>query len=117
VTDVLAHLRRETLARATFVVDGDGEILAADGDAGTLLESLGHAAVERIDAAEGLAAQLDSPDFGVVFDVAGKNVYVSALGEDRTLGILFDESRTSLGTIRLRVKALHDELVREASNL
>ena len=118
MTDVLAQLRRETLARATFVVDDEGQILAADTDAGTSLESLGQTAAERIGSVDGLTRQIDSPEFGVVFhDATGEDVYVSALAEGRTLGVLFDQAHTSLGTVRLRVKALHNDLVRELSSL
>jgi predicted regulator of Ras-like GTPase activity (Roadblock/LC7/MglB family) len=118
VTDVLARLRGECLARAAFIVNEEGNILSAETDAGTSLATLGHAAVECLDGAEGLARQINTPEFGVVLhDVTGEDVFVSPLAEGCTLGVLFDQGRTSLGNVRLRVKALRDELVREASGL
>ena len=100
MTDVLGRLRREALARAAFVVDEEGTILASDTDADTPLERLGQTAVERIGGVEGLARQVNTPDFGVLFhDVAGEDVYVSTLSQGRTLGVLFDQNQTSLGAV------------------
>jgi predicted regulator of Ras-like GTPase activity (Roadblock/LC7/MglB family) len=117
MTSVLARLRREAFARAAFVVDEDGEILASDSEPEIPLERLGLTAVEQIGGVEGLARLVGSP-FGLIFhDATGDDMYISTVAEGRTLAVLFDQHHASLGTVRLRVKALYDDLIREISSL
>src|SRR5262245_19428203 len=117
MNDVLGRLRREALARAAFVVDDDGVVLAADSDAETPLERLGEMAIEQLGGVAGLARQITTSDFGLLFhDVTGEDVYVVALDDGWTLGILFDQNKTSVGAVRLHVMAFRAELMREKRN-
>ncbi len=117
LTVVLARLRDEAFARAAFVVDEDGDILAYDADSQTGLDELGRTSVTQLGGAEGLARQLDTPDFGVVFhDAVGQDVWVSVLNDGYILGILFDQGRTSLGNVRLRASAFRAHLLQAISD-
>ena len=117
LTHLLGRLRDKALARAAFIVSEDGAMLRWDTEPGVSADALGSVAVRHIGGVEGLAGQLQTTEFGVVFhNSPTENVYVAVLGRELLLAVLFDESRTSLGAVRLCVKAFRDEVIRVASD-
>jgi len=99
------------------VVDEDGVLLASDTPAGDALESLARDATQQLDDVEGLGRQLAAPDWGILVKAGmGDNVYLVSLGAARSLGVVLG-GEASFGTVRLRVKALYQDLLLAAATL
>jgi hypothetical protein len=117
VRDLLSRLRQEAFAKAIFVVDEDGELLVADAQEDDALAALGHDATEQMDNLGGFRSQMKPPEWGLLLkDAVGDDVYVVELGAARRLGVVFGGG-SSLGLVRLRVKALYQDLSDAAAAL
>jgi hypothetical protein len=113
---LLASLRRDALARAAFIVDDDGQIVAADAEADLQLEMLARTAIFQLGGVEGLRRQMRD-DFSVLFhEVTGEDVCASALDDEHTVAVLFDQRRCSLPAVRACLKAHRRELLEAISN-
>ncbi len=113
VVEVCDALSRDACAKAVFLVDKNGQLLAASGDAqGLDTTSLASLTAGNIAATGGLAQLLGEKEFAIQFHEGEKdNIHISLVGQRVILVIIFDE-RSSLGLVRLRVRKANGELAR-----
>lgn len=106
-------LHRDASARAVFLVDKNGQLIANSGDAGELdTTSLASLTAGNIAATGGLAQLLGEKEFAIQFHEGEKdNIHISLVGQRVILVVIFDE-RSSLGLVRLRVRKASAELAR-----
>ncbi len=104
-------LHRDACAKAVFLVDKNGQLLAASGETGDLdTTSLASLTAGNIAATGGLAQLLGEKEFAIQFHEGERdNVHISLVGQRVILVIIFDE-RSSLGLVRLRVRRTGDEI-------
>ena len=113
IKDVIAKLRIDANAKVVFLVDKNGQQIAATGDMETLdTTSLASLTAGNVAATDGLAKLIGEREFSVLFHEGEKdNIHISIVGGKVILVLIFDE-RSSLGLVRLRVKRSSDELAR-----
>lgn len=113
VVEVCDALHRDACAKAVFLVDKNGQLLAASGGAqGLDTTSLASLTAGNIAATGGLAQLLGEKEFAIQFHEGEKdNIHISLVGQRVILVIIFDE-RSSLGLVRLRVRKANGELAR-----
>jgi predicted regulator of Ras-like GTPase activity (Roadblock/LC7/MglB family) len=111
VTAVIERLVKEANAKAIFLVDKNGQLVANCGEMKNVdTASLASLAAGNIAATGGLAKLLGEKEFPVHFHQGERdNLHISLVGERTILVIVFDE-RSSLGLVKLRVKKAGDEL-------
>ncbi len=104
-------LQREASAKAVFLVDKNGQLLAHSSDTGGVdTTSLASLTAGNIAATGGLAQLLGEKEFAIQFHEGEKdNIHISLVGQRIILVIIFDE-RSSLGLVRLRVRKMSTEL-------
>jgi predicted regulator of Ras-like GTPase activity (Roadblock/LC7/MglB family) len=116
-TEVLRALRMLASARAVFIVDDLGEVVAFEGEPDFDAMRLGELAVTRIGGIDGLIRQVGQTEAGVLFhDVPGQDIYLASISDERILAILFDQHKTSLGAVRRQVKAHLEALLLATSS-
>ncbi|MFH1016672.1 MAG: roadblock/LC7 domain-containing protein [Pseudomonadota bacterium] len=108
---VIERLNREANAKVCYLVDKNGQLIAAAGDTtqidGTSLASL---TAGNIAATGGLAKLLGEREFSIVFHEGERdNIHISLIGQRVILVVVFDR-RSSLGLVRLRVKKTSQDL-------
>ena len=113
ISYVCERLCRDANARVVFVIDKNGQLIAASGDAERIdSTSLASLVAGEIAATGGLAKLIGEQDFSVLFHEGVRdNLHISLVGGRVILVVLFDR-RSSLGLVRLRVKKCADELNR-----
>jgi hypothetical protein len=112
VTDILGRIRHSVSARAVLIVDDGGDLVAGDAEGYAPSATLRQLWVDRLGAAKGLSRLVDSPDFAILAqDLSHEHVLCSPLKEDRVLFVVFDQARTSLALVRLRLREHRDELM------
>lgn len=110
ISEVLDRLRRDANARATVLLDKNGQQWGHSGDLRevdpTALASL---TAGNVAATDGLAKLLGEREFAVLFHEGERqNLHINVVARTAILVVIFDE-RSSLGLVRLRVKkAGHD---------
>jgi len=116
---VLDRLRQDANAKATFLIDKNGQQLAA---AGQVVDfdptSLAALTAGNVAATDGLAKLLGETEFATLFhEGEHDHLHINVVSGKAILVVIFDE-RSSLGLVRLRVKkcsielgALLDEIV------
>ena len=111
IKDVIGRLKTDAQARVVFIVDKNGQQIAAQGDMETLdTTSLASLTAGNVAATDGLARLIGEREFPVLFHEGEKdNVYISIVGQKVILVVIFDE-RSSLGLVRLRVRKANAEL-------
>ncbi len=111
ITAVIERLVKEANAKAIFLVDKNGQLIANCGEMKSVdTASLASLAAGNIAATGGLAKLLGEKEFPVHFHQGERdNLHISLVGERTILVIVFDE-RSSLGLVKLRVKKASDEL-------
>ena len=111
ITAVIERLVREANAKAIFLVDKNGQLVANCGEMRNVdTASLASLTAGNIAATGGLAKLLGEKEFPVHFHQGERdNLHISIVGERSILVIVFDE-RSSLGLVKLRVKKAADEL-------
>jgi len=111
ITGVIDRLVREANAKAIFLVDKNGQLVAHCGEVKDVdTASLASLTAGSIAATGGLAKLLGEKEFPVHFHQGVRdNLHISLAGERSILVIVFDE-RSSLGLVKLRVKKATDEL-------
>lgn len=117
---VLARLRMDSAARVVFLVDKDGQQIAAQGEVGNLdTTSLASLAAGNVAATTGMAELIGEKEFPTLSH-EGENgsIHIAVIGR-LLLVVVFDE-RSSLGLVKLRSKqiarqlsALFDEIIRD----
>ena len=105
ITQVCDTLHRDASAKAVFLVDKNGQLLANSGDTADLdTTSLASLTAGNIAATGGLAQLLGETEFAIQFHEGEKdNIHISLVGQRVILVVIFDE-RSSLGLVRLRVR-------------
>ncbi|OGB95723.1 MAG: hypothetical protein A2Z31_09210 [candidate division NC10 bacterium RBG_16_65_8] len=108
---MLARLCNDAKARAAFLVDQNGRLLAASGDsAGLDTTSLASLVAGSIAATEGLARLIGERAFSGLFHEGERShLYVTVLSEGLILVVSFDRS-SSAGLVRFRVRRASDEI-------
>ena len=112
IQNVVDRLVKDANAKVVFIVDKNGQLIAASGDVDNLdTTSLASLTAGNIAATGGMAKLLKENEFATQFHEGEKtNVHISIVGQRVILLVLFDE-RSSLGLVRLRVRKASSELV------
>lgn len=111
ILTLIERLLRESNAKVIFLVDKDGQLIAATGETEHLdTTSLASLTAGNIAATGGLAKLLGEKEFSILFHEGEKdNIHLSIVGGRVILVVIFDQ-RSSLGLVRLRVKKASVEL-------
>lgn len=107
---VLQRLRHDSNARAVFLIDKNGQQIAADGDVDQFdTTSLASLTAGNVAATDSLARLIGEREFSVLFHEGERDhIHISIVGRRAILLVIFDE-RSSLGLVRLRVKRASGE--------
>ena len=107
----LLLLRNECNAKVVFLVDKNGQQIAANGELNSIdTTALASLAAGNVAATDSLARLIGEKEFSVLFHEGERdNLHISVVGGRVILVVIFDE-RSSLGLVRLRVKKGSTEL-------
>jgi predicted regulator of Ras-like GTPase activity (Roadblock/LC7/MglB family) len=120
INSVLARLWVDANAKIVFLVDKNGQQIAAKGDLEKVdATSLASLTAGNVAATDGLARLIGEKEFSILFHEGERdNIHISIVGQRLILVVIFDE-RSSLGLVRLRVRKavaeLEDVLVQMAT--
>src|SRR3972149_3484213 len=111
IRDVLSRLRGECNAKIVFLVDKNGQQIAAIGELASIdTTALASLAAGNVAATDSLARLIGEKEFSVLFHEGERdNIHISIVGLRVILVVIFDE-RSSLGLVRLRVKKASQDL-------
>jgi predicted regulator of Ras-like GTPase activity (Roadblock/LC7/MglB family) len=111
IKESLNRLASDANANVVFLVDKNGQQIAAVGDLQTLdTTSLASLTAGNVAATDGLARLIGEKEFSILFHEGEKdNIHISIVAQRVILVVIFDE-RTSLGLVRLRVRRAMSEL-------
>jgi len=111
IKEALQRLRQDANANVVFLVDKNGQQIAAIGDLNTLdTTSLASLTAGNVAATDGLARLIGEKEFSILFHEGEKdNIHISIVAQRVILVVIFDE-RSSLGLVRLRVRRATAEL-------
>ncbi len=111
IVDLAEKLLREANSKAVFLVDRNGQLMAATGETEHLdTTSLASLTAGNIAATGGLAKLIGEKEFSILFHEGEKdNIHISIVADRVILVVIFDH-RSSLGLVRLRVKKASDAL-------
>ena len=107
---ILNKLRLESFSRVVFLVDKNGQQIAAQGDIGDLdTTSLASLAAGNVAATGGMARLIGEKEFPTLsHEGERESIHICIIGR-MLLVVVFDD-RSSLGLIKLRVKQASREL-------
>ncbi len=113
IKEALLRLRQDANANVVFLVDKNGQQIAAVGDVASLdTTSLASLTAGNVAATDGLARLIGEKEFSILFHEGEKdNIHISIVALRVILVVIFDE-RSSLGLVRLRVRRATAELDR-----
>lgn len=108
---IVERLVREANANVVFIIDKNGQLIAAAGDTEHLdTTSLASLTAGNIAATGGMAKLLRESEFTTQFHEGERaNIHIQLVGNRVILVVIFD-NKTSLGLVRLRVKKSSEEL-------
>ncbi|HEV7667801.1 MAG TPA: roadblock/LC7 domain-containing protein [Thermoanaerobaculia bacterium] len=111
--EALRRLRQEANAKAVFLIDKNGQQIAAAGEIEQFdATSLASLTAGNVAATDGLAKLIGEREFSVLFHEGQQDhIHISIVAKRAILVVIFDE-RSSLGLVRLRVKRASAELER-----
>src|SRR6187401_1723053 len=111
IKEILSRLQADSNAKICFLVDKNGQQIAAHGDmAGVDATSLASLTAGNVAATDGLAKLIGEKEFSILFHEGERdNIHISIVAQRVILVVIFDE-RSSLGLVRLRVKKASQEL-------
>jgi predicted regulator of Ras-like GTPase activity (Roadblock/LC7/MglB family) len=111
IKQIISKLRVDANAKVVFLVDKNGQQIAAHGDIENLdTTSLASLTAGNVAATDGLARLIGEKEFSILFHEGEKdNIHISIVAQRVILVVIFDE-RSSLGLVRLRVKKAAQEL-------
>lgn len=111
IMTLIEKLLRESNSNVIFLVDKNGQLIAATGETEHLdTTSLASLTAGNIAATGGLAKLIGEKEFSILFHEGEKdNIHISIIGGRIILVVIFDQ-RSSLGLVRLRVKKASLEL-------
>lgn len=108
---VCQRLALDAVARAVFLIDKNGQLIASSGQTSNFdTTSLASLVAGEIAATGGLAQLMGEREFSTLFHEGIRdNLHISIVASRVILVVIFDK-RTSLGLVRLRVKKGSEEL-------
>ncbi len=111
--EALRRLRQDANARAVFLIDKNGQQIAAAGDVEQFdTTSLASLTAGNVAATDGLAKLIGEREFSVLFHEGKQDhIHISIVAKRAILVVIFDD-RSSLGLVRLRVRQANGELDR-----
>ena len=111
IKTIIAKLRTDANGKVVFLVDKNGQQIAAHGEIENLdTTSLASLTAGNVAATDGLAKLIGEKEFSILFHEGEKdNIHISIVAQRVILVVIFDE-RSSLGLVRLRVKKASQEL-------
>jgi predicted regulator of Ras-like GTPase activity (Roadblock/LC7/MglB family) len=109
--EALRRLRHDSSAKAVFLIDKNGQHIAAAGEVEDFdSTSLASLTAGNVAATDGLAKLIGEREFSVLFHEGQRDhIHISIVARRAILLVIFDE-RSSLGLVRLRVKRASGEL-------
>jgi len=109
----LQRLLQQANAKVVFLVDKNGQLIAATGETENLdTTSLASLTAGNIAATGGMAKLLKENEFATQFHEGEKaNIHIQLVGNRVILVVIFD-AKSSLGLVRLRVRKASEELNR-----
>ena len=109
--DALQRLRYDASAKAVFLIDKNGQQIAAAGEIEAFdSTSLASLTAGNVAATDGLARLIGEREFSVLFHEGMRDhIHISIVARRAILLVIFDE-RSSLGLVRLRVKRSSAEM-------
>ena len=118
IKDTLHRLQVDSNAKIVFLVDKNGQQIAAHGDMkGVDATSLASLTAGNVAATDGLAKLIGEKEFSILFHEGERdNIHISLVAQRVILVVIFDE-KSSLGLVRLRVKKASQELERTFETL
>jgi predicted regulator of Ras-like GTPase activity (Roadblock/LC7/MglB family) len=113
IKEILARLQGDSNSKIVFLVDKNGQQIAAHGDMkGVDATSLASLTAGNVAATDGLAKLIGEKEFSILFHEGERdNIHISLVAQRVILVVIFDE-KSSLGLVRLRVKKASQELER-----
>ena len=107
----LRRLRHDSNAKAVYLIDKNGQQIAAAGDVEAFdSTSLASLTAGNVAATDGLAKLIGEREFSVLFHEGQRDhIHISIVARRAILLVIFDE-RSSLGLVRLRVKRASAEM-------
>src|SRR5881394_2897228 len=113
IKEIISRLRLDANAKVVFLVDKNGQQIAANGDLESVdTTSLASLTAGNVAATDGLARLIGEKEFSILFHEGEKdNIHISIVGQRVILVVIFDD-RSSLGLVRLRVRKASMELER-----
>lgn len=110
---VLERLRSTSFARAVLLLEKDGGISMAVGDAADMdLTPFSVLSAACVSAGQELATLIGEDEFhAMVHQGKGMSVYLETVDEESILGVVFDK-KTTLGLVKLRVGKTKNKLTR-----
>jgi len=111
ILDVAERLVRDANAKAVYLVDKNGQLVAEAGELkGIDTTSLASLVAGNIAASGGLAKLIGEEEFPTHFHQGERdNVHITLVAQRIILAVIFDD-RSSLGLVRLRVKKAGNRL-------
>ncbi len=111
INSILARLWVDANAKIVFLVDKNGQQIAAKGDLDKVdTTSLASLTAGNVAATDGLARLIGEKEFSILFHEGERdNIHISIVAQRLILVVIFDE-RSSLGLVRLRVRKAAQEL-------
>jgi predicted regulator of Ras-like GTPase activity (Roadblock/LC7/MglB family) len=111
IQEVVDRLVRDANAKVVFIVDKNGQLIAASGEIGEIdTTSLASLTAGNIAATGGIARLLRENEFATQFhEGENQNIHIQLVGNRVILVVIFD-AKSSLGLVRLRVRKATDEL-------
>jgi len=105
INSVLGRLWVDANAKIVFLVDKNGQQIAAKGDLDKVdTTSLASLTAGNVAATDGLARLIGEKEFSILFHEGERdNIHISIVAQRLILVVIFDE-RSSLGLVRLRVR-------------
>ena len=118
IKEVIGRLKADAQAKVVFIVDKNGQQIAAQGDMkGVDATSLASLTAGNVAATDGLAKLIGEKEFSILFHEGERdNIHISLVAQRVLLVVIFDE-KSSLGLVRLRVKKASQELERTFEQL
>ena len=112
VQTVVDRLVRDANSKGVFVINKDGQLIAAGGDVEHIdTTSLASLTAGNVAATGGIAKLLKEQEFATQFQEGEKtNIYYQLVADKRVIVVVIYDARSSLGLVRLRVKKASDEL-------
>src|SRR5436190_10514511 len=111
IKDTLQRLQVDSNSKIVFLVDKNGQQIAAHGDMrGVDATSLASLTAGNVAATDGLAKLIGEKEFSILFHEGERdNIHISIVAQRVILVVIFD-NQSSLGLVRLRVKKASVEL-------